>query len=309
MRCAVTGAFGYSGRYIAGRLLEGGDEVTALTNSPRRRNPFGEKVPACPFHFDEPERLTAALRGIEVLINTYWVRFDHRDFTHADAVRNSLTMFDCAAQAGVRRVVHVSITNPSKGSDLGYFRGKAILEEALIASDMQYAILRPAVLFGGEDILINNIAWLLRHFPVFGVFGDGRYKLQPIHVGDLAALAAREAAREENAIIEAIGPETFEYRELVSALGRIIGKPRPILSVPPWLGYLAGKGVGVLKNDVVLTRDEITGLMRNLLFVDAAPAGEVKLTDWARENAASLGVRYASELGRRRDREKAYRFT
>ncbi len=309
MRCAVTGAFGYSGRYIAGRLLGRGDEVIALTNSVRRQSPFGEKVRPCPFHFDEPERLVETLRGIEVLVNTYWVRFDYKTFSHADAVRNTLTMFECARQAGVRRVVHVSITNPSKDSDLGYFRGKAELEEALMRSGLQYAIVRPAVLFGGEDILINNIAWLLRRFPMFGVFGDGRYKLQPIHVADLAELAERETGREENAVIEAIGPETFEYRQLVSTLGEIIGKRRPVVSVPPWLGYLAGKGIGMLKNDVVLTRDEITGLMRNLLHVDAPPAGETKLTDWARENAETLGTRYASELARRRDREKPYRFT
>lgn len=173
--CVVTGAFGYSGKYIAQRLLECGCVVRTLTDSPQRNNPFGDVVSAEPFHFDEPKKLIESLKGVSVLYNTYWVRFNHQDFTFADAVDNTKILFDSARQARVERIVHVSITNPSLDSTLEYFRGKAQLEEALVCSGMSYAILRPAVLFGREDILINNIAWFLRRFPVFGVFGRGHY--------------------------------------------------------------------------------------------------------------------------------------
>src|SRR5690348_53071 len=189
MRAAVTGAFGYSGRYIARRLLEAGHSVITLTNSPHRANPFGEQVRAFPFHFDQPSRLRDSLQGIDVLINTYWVRFDYPGFTHAQAVANTRILFQTAKAAGVRRVVHVSITNPDLHSDLPYFRGKAELELALRESGLSYCILRPTVLFGKEDVLINNIAWFLRHLPAVGVFGAGEYKLQPIYVDDLAAAA------------------------------------------------------------------------------------------------------------------------
>ncbi len=178
---AVTGAFGYSGKYIARRLLAAGRRVITLTNSTDRANEFGGQTRAFPFHFDRPDELAASLAGVEVLYNTYWVRFNHKLFRHADAVRNTLILFDAAQRAGVRRIVHVSITNPAEDSPLEYFRGKARLERALIESGLSYAILRPTVLFGAEDILINNIAWLLRRLPVFGVFGDGSYRLQPIY--------------------------------------------------------------------------------------------------------------------------------
>ena len=186
---AVTGAFGYSGRYIATRLVEQGQTVVTLTNSVNRANPFGGKVRAFPLSFGEPDKLAAALAGVDVLYNTYWVRFNHRMFTHAQAVENTLALFEAARRAGVRRVVHVSITNPSEDSPLEYFSGKARLERALQESGLSHAILRPTVLFGREDILINNIAWALRRFPFFAVFGDGAYRLQPIHVDDLADLA------------------------------------------------------------------------------------------------------------------------
>jgi uncharacterized protein YbjT (DUF2867 family) len=180
MKIAVTGAFGYSGRYIAKRLLVAGHGVITLTNSLQRENPFGARIQAFPFYFDQPARLRESLRGVDVLINTYWVRFDHRRFTHQEAVMNTKILFQAAKKAGVQRIVHVSITNPDILSDLPYFRGKAELESALKALEVSYCILRPTVLFGKEDVLINNIAWSLRRLPVFGVFGVGDYRIQPI---------------------------------------------------------------------------------------------------------------------------------
>jgi NADH dehydrogenase len=297
---AVTGAFGYSGRYIARRLLEQGHRVITLTNSRPREGVLDSPVDAHPLRFDDEAALARSLRGARVLYNTYWVRFNHRRFTHEAAVSNTRVLFRAAARAGVERVVHVSITNPSADSDLEYFRGKALLEDALGKTGLSHAILRPTVLFGREDILINNIAWMLRRFPVFGVFGDGSYRLQPIFVDDLAALAAREGARREDVVIEAIGPESFTYRGLVKAVGEIIGKPRPIVSIPPALGYRVGSVVGRFVGDVVVTREEIEGLMRGLLHVDAPAAGSTRLSEWAREHRETLGRRYASELARRK---------
>ncbi len=303
---AVTGAFGYSGRYIARRLLAQGLTVRTLTNSPGRENPFGQDVEAHRFHFDDPERLAESLRDASVLYNTYWVRFNHATFTQADAVANTIRLFEAAAQAGVRRVVHVSITNPSEDSPLEYFSGKARLERALAESGLSYAILRPTVLFGKEDVLINNIAWLLRRLPVFGVFGDGEYRLQPIHVDDLARLAVEQADKTDNCIIDAIGPETFTYRELVERIGDTIGRPRPIISVPPPVGHLAAVLMGWFLGDVIITRPEIDGLMSDLLHTNSPPAGTTRLTDWAAKHSATLGECYTSELARRRDRRTAY---
>ena len=303
----VTGAFGYSGRYIAERLLNAGEQVRTLTDSLHRANPFAGRVEAFPYSFHDPARLVEALRGTSVLYNTYWVRFNHASFRQAEAVTNTLTLFEAAKAAGVERVVHVSITNPSEDSPLEYFRGKAKLERALIESGLSHAILRPAVLFGGEDILINNIAWMLRRFPVFPMFGGGSYRLQPIFVEDFADLAVEQGRGSDNRIIDAIGPETFTYGELVTTIGRIVGKQRPVVPSPASLGWLVGRVAGTFLGDVVLTRAEIAGLMANLLCTDSPPAGTTSLTGWARQHADTLGRRYASELARRRDRVRAYR--
>jgi NADH dehydrogenase len=203
-------------------------------------------------------------------------------------------------------VVHVSITNPSAESPLPYFRGKAELEAALQGSGLSYAILRPAVLFGQEDILINNIAWMLRRFPVFGVFGDGRYRLQPIFVDDLAELAVGAARSFENVVRDATGPETFTYRQLVTAIGEAIGRQRPMVSIPPGLGLAVSRLVGMVVGDVVVTREEVDGLMQDLLVTSSPPAGRTVLSRWALEHRQELGRGYSSELARRRNKDKAY---
>lgn len=303
---AITGAFGYTGKYIAKLLLEKGEKVITLTNSLERENDFEGKVKAYPFNFDKPEELQKSLQGVKVLYNTYWVRFNHELFQHGTAVENTLKLFVAAKKAGVERIIHVSISNADKSSHLEYFSGKGKLEEALINSKMSYCILRPTVIFGREDILINNIAWVLRKLPVFGVYGKGEYRLQPIHVEDMAEIAVREAQNRENKIIEAIGPETFTYKELVKTIGEIIGKRRKIISVSDGFGYFAGKIISSLKGDVTITREEIDGLSADLLYTDAPPAGKIKLTEWAEENKNTLGVNYASELRRRKDRKVKY---
>ena len=303
---AVTGAFGYTGKYIAQRLLQRGVHIHALTNSVKRVNSLGEQVKVYPFNFDQPELLTNSLRGVKVLYNTYWVRFNHKLFTHEDAVANTEVLFESAKRAGVERLVHISITNPSVESHLEYFSCKAKLETALKRSGMSYAILRPAVIFGAEDILINNIAWMLRKFPVMGVFGDGQYRLQPIYVEDLADLAVREGYSRENITVDAIGPETFTYRQLVETIAEIIGKKRPIVGVGPGLGYWIARLLGWIVGDVILTREEIEGLMTELLYTESSPVGTTCLTEWIRQNRDQIGRKYSHELKRRTNRQKSY---
>lgn len=294
----VTGAFGYSGKYITRRLLARGERVVTLTGNPGRAHEFGPQVTALPFRFDDPQALIASLRGASTLYNTYWVRFDRGRRTHEQAVANTQVLIRAAEAAGVRRLVHISITNPSLTSPLPYFRGKAVLEESIRGSKLSYAILRPAVIFGQEDILINNIAFFLRKFPAFAIPGSGRYGLQPIYVEDLAQLAVEAGASHDNEVIDAVGPETYSFEELVRAIALQVRSRAMIVHLPPAVAFGLLKLLGSLLGDVILTRDELAGLMADLLVSSARPAGQTRLSVWLRENAATAGARYASELKR-----------
>jgi len=294
----VTGAFGYTGQYITRRLLAAGQRVRTLTGHPDRPNPFGERVEVARFNFDDPPALVESLRGADVLYNTYWVRFSHGRATFDRAVENTRTLFHAAKEAGVRRVVHVSIANPSLDSPLPYYRGKALLEQAVQASGLSCAILRPTVIFGPEDVLINNMAWLVRRFPLFVVPGDGRYGLQPIFVQDMAGLAVQAAQGQENVVLDAVGPETYTFDELIRLIARTLGRRVRLLHLPPGAALLLSQFVGLAVRDVLLTREEVQGLMANLLVSQDPPTGQTCLSEWLRQNADRVGSRYASELNR-----------
>ncbi|MDH3944909.1 MAG: NAD(P)H-binding protein [Anaerolineae bacterium] len=296
---AVTGASGFSGKYITRKLLAEGHRVITLTGNPDRPDPFKGKVKTYAFDFENTAGLAASLQGVDTLFNTYWVRFDHGKTTFRKAVENSKSLLKAAQEAGVRRIVHVSISNAEKHSHLPYFKGKAEVEQAIRDSGISHAILRPAVIFGDEDILINNIAWVLRRFPFFPIAGKGDYRLQPIFVDDMAALAVEAGKRSEDEVIEAIGPETFSYKQLVEMLaGKLDVKLRTV-SLPPSLVYTGAWMMGILVRDVFLTWDELKGLMSETLFTPGAPeAGETKLSDWVAAKRDSLGGVYANELKR-----------
>jgi len=294
----VTGAFGYSGRHIAQRLLDQGQRVRTLTGHPGRPDPFGGRVEVMPYRFDDPVAMAESLRGAVALYNTYWVRFNRGNRTFDQAVANTRTLIRSAVDAGVGRFVHISITNPSEDSPLPYFRGKALVERAVLESGMSYAVLRPTVLFGKEDILINNIAWLLRRLPVFGVFGSGEYQLQPVFVGDLADLAVGVAGHTDNLVLDAVGPERYTFGELVQLVRRHVGSGARVIHVPPVLALAVGRLVGRVARDVLITRDEIAGLMASLLVSDQPPTCPTCFSEWIAQHARQLGMRYASELQR-----------
>jgi NADH dehydrogenase len=295
----VTGAFSYSGSYIAQRLLDAGHQVRTLSFHPDRPHRLQARVQAFPYRFDEPTALARCLEGVSTLYNTYWVRFDHGQTSFEDAIQHSHALFTAAHRAGVDRIVQLSITNATITSPLPYFRSKALVEQALAEVGVPYSIVRPTLIFGGDcDVLVNNIAWILRRIPVFAVPGSGDYPVQPVHIEDLARICTDAARARENLVIDAAGPETMPFAELVALLRRATGARAPIVHVPAPIMALAARALGLLMHDVVLTPHEIGGLMDGLLVSHKRPLGQIHFTDWLDHNAPSIGRRYANELQR-----------
>ncbi len=303
---AVTGAFGFSGQVIAEKLLEKGIQVRTLTNSPNRQSPLQGKVEVRSLNFNNKREIIDSLSGVTTLYNNYWVRFNCRDFDHDRAVRNSEILVEAAKEAGVRRLVHVSITNPDPSSRLSYFRGKAQVEQIVQDSGIPYAILRPAILYGPNDILVNNIAWMLRRFPIFLLIGRGKQLIQPVYVGDFAEIAVDAGMQHNNCILNAIGPETFEFRELVHCIRDALNESTQIMPFPKIFVYLLTRIGNGIMGDYILTWDEIEALNQNLLFVNDSPLGKTKFSDWIVENANRMGNRYSNELLRRTERNKGF---
>jgi uncharacterized protein YbjT (DUF2867 family) len=294
----VTGALSYTGKYITRRLLSAGRRVRTLTGHPYRPNPFGRQVEIAPLHFEDRASLVQSLRGASVLYNSYWVRFSHGRATFDEAIDNSRALIQAAKKAGIRRIVHLSIANPSIDSHLPYYSGKAQVERAIIDSALSYAILRPTVIFGAEDILINNIAWFVRHFPFFAIPGRGQYQIQPIFVDDIAGLAVSAAREAQNLILDAVGPDIFTFEELVRLVATGVGRKTRLIHVQPWVALWLLRLIDPIVGDVVLTREEIEGLMKNLLVSKQSATGHTQFSEWLAQNASILGTTYTSELVR-----------
>jgi uncharacterized protein YbjT (DUF2867 family) len=290
----VTGAFSYTGSFIAQRLLADGVRVRTLTRRDDPASPLRGKVETAPLQFADRAALVESLRGARCLYNTYWVRFERGGTTFDRAVRNSALLFEAAADAGVERIVHLSVTNPSEDSPLPYFRGKAQVERALAAAGPAYAIVRPTLVFGSRDILVNNIAWILHRFPVFVVPGDGSGRVQPVSAADVAEIALTTAA----GTVDAAGPEEYTFDELVRAVGAAIGCRRRLVHAPPRVALALGAVVGAARRDVILTRDELDGLQASLLVSSEPPRGRDSFREWLQRDGASLGRAYVSELAR-----------
>lgn len=292
----VTGAFSYSGGEIARALVAEGRRVRTLTGHPERAGDDSRGIEIEPFRFDDPVRLAASLQGVTTLYNTYWVRFAHGRTNHATAVANSRALFHAARRAGVERIVHVSITHPSVESPYPYFSGKAHVEHALAEAGVPYAVVRPAILFGGRGVLINNIAWLLRRLPLFAVAGNGQYRVRPIHVADLARLCVTLGAERTDSVVDAVGPDRPTFDELVGSIRDAVGAHSKLVHVPTVLVPPVARVIGLALRDVLLTADELHAMIDGMADTDGPPTGTTSLMDWLRDNADGLGSEYLNEI-------------
>lgn len=292
----VTGAFSYTGRHIAEELLSRGRRVRTLTRRLEPTHALADRIETAPLTFDDS--LTDSLRGADTLYNTYWIRFERGSETFDGAVESTRRLFAAAKRAGVRRIVHVSVANPDPASRFPYFRGKAQTEDALRAAAISHAIVRPTLVFGPEDILVNNIAWGLRHVPVFLVVGGDEALVQPVSVRDTARLCVDAGARDHDVVLDAAGPDLWTYEELVRLIARAVRAKARIRRSPTSVALAAARVAGLFLHDVVVTGDELGALAEGLLVSQDPPLGTDTFETWLTANADRLGQRYTSELAR-----------
>lgn len=295
---AVTGAFSYSGQYIARAFLKRGWEVITFTRNPERPHALSGKIKAYPLDFSKPQDLQERLKGVDTFVNTYWVRYNYPGSSFEQAVENSRILIGAVKAAGARRLVHISVSKPDIKSQLPYFRGKQQVEDLITSSGLSYSILRPTIIYADEEVLINNITWLLRHFPVFPIPGDGEYRMQPIYVEDLAGLVLHGAEGKANEILDAAGPEFYSFNELLKLLKKVSGSKSLLVHMPVPIALVLAKLVSLVLGDIMLTKDELTAFMEERIMTGLPALGKSRFSEWAQAHKETLGKHYVNELKR-----------
>jgi uncharacterized protein YbjT (DUF2867 family) len=295
----ITGASGFIGGAVAERLVDRA-EIRGLTSHPGK-NRFGDRVRSFAYDFNDPRRMTVAFDGVDVFVNSYYVRFNYGRLTFADAVERSRALITLAKLAGVGRIVHVSVSNASEASDLPYYSNKGRIERIVAESGIDYTILRPALVVGPGDILVNNIAYFLRRLPVFTIFGDGSYRAQPMTVDAFADIAVEAVdGAHRNATLAVAGPSNWPFVDMVRAIRRAVGSRALVVPAPAWVALGGLRVAGALLRDVVLTSDEVKGLTREYLYSESPLRRGADFAEWLAQPVVSstLGRRYESELAR-----------
>jgi uncharacterized protein YbjT (DUF2867 family) len=293
----VTGGSGYIGGAITERLL-GRAELRSLTSHPGR-NRFGSRVRLFPYNFDRPMDMGDAFTGVDVFVNTYYVRFNYGATNFERAVESTRELISLATQARVGRIVHVSVSNASENSPLPYYKNKGRIERIVRESGLDYTILQPAIVVGSRDILVNNIAYFLRRLPVFAMFGSGDYRVQPMTLDAFAdvTLEAIEGSH-PGRVLPLAGPRDWTFAEMVRAIRSAVGSQARIIHAPSVLALVGLKVAGWFLGDVVLTSDEIKGLTREYLYAAQPSRLGEDFGMWLNRPgvASELGLRYQSEL-------------
>lgn len=295
----VTGAFGNTGSAIARELDAVGRRVRTLTS---RSAPAdgSDTIERRPLDFDDAAGLVASFDGVDTFYNTYWMRTGDDQGRYDLAVERCRRLITAAEEAGVRRIVHLSVANASAGAAYPYFRGKAAVEKTLESSSTPAAIVGPALVFGGDSVLLNNLAWMLRRLPVFAVAGRGDYRVRPVHVDDLARTCVAAGARETTEMIDAVGPDRPTYRELVDHLRDAVGSRALVISAPTSAVLAGGKVIGWTRRDQILTRGELESTVDGLADTDGDATGASSVMKWITEHADTLGLTYFNETASRR---------
>jgi uncharacterized protein YbjT (DUF2867 family) len=250
MKVFVTGGTGFVGREVVRRLLAAGHQPVCLVRpGSEGKLPKGAGLSIRPGDVTDPASLDGALQGCQAVIHLVGIigEFPERGVTFDRLHRQATANLVAAAEAQqVARFVHMSSNGVGENASTGYYRSKWQAEEILRESSLSWTIFRPSVIFGAEDDFCNRMAELIRLLPVVPVIGNGRYRIAPVAVEDVAAgfVAALRLPASAGRIYPVCGQDCYTFDELLDQIGRALGRSRvskahhPLFLVKPLVASL-----------------------------------------------------------------------
>ncbi|ORY34077.1 hypothetical protein BCR39DRAFT_518368 [Naematelia encephala] len=234
-----------------------------------------------------PTSLQSALQGASAVVSMVGLLSAPAKAMYEVQEKGAQTVARLAKEEGVGRMVMISAIGADEHGPTPYQRTKAAGEKAFLEADSTATIIRPSIVFGPGDSFFTRFETLAKWLPFLPVFGGGVVRFQPVYAGDIAR-AVEICCRDDpqvvkhvgGKIIEAGGPDTFTYREIMQLVLRYSGLQgrRMILSLPYWLGMIQGFFLEKLPESIfTVTRDQIRQLRNdNIVAVSAvSPLGSV----------------------------------
>lgn len=296
-RVVVLGGTGFIGRAYAWRCAAHGlsQQLTIATRSAVH----GAELRPLPCvalvecDVNDPKGLSGVIAGADVVVNLVGILHGRdADFQrmHIDL---PLSIGELSRLHGVGHIVHLSALGAAGDAPSMYLRSKAAGEAALQRSGVPLSVIRPSVVFGAEDRLINLFACLQAIFPVIPLAGaDAR--LQPVWVRDVAQAiwTLVQQGPASAGVYEAVGPHVLTLRELVRCAGRLSGHTRPIWPLPAALGWLQACVLELLPGRTLMSRDNLRSLQ-----VDAVASSRFPTLQALGIAPASIEQAWAQERG------------
>jgi len=262
----VLGGSGFVGSSLCEKLVErsGGADgrIVVPTRRPARARHIQllPTVEVAPWNPDDDAQLDALVRGRDAVVNLIAILHGSEAELRRVHVELPARLARACAKGGVKRVIHVSALGAAPDAPSRYLRSKAAGEAALMNAPLDLVVLRPSVMFGERDHLMNRFAALQRVFPVIPLAG-ALARLQPVWVEDVAAAIIRSLElRRGGEIIECVGPAVYTLRELVELAGRWSGRPRRVVPLPDALGRLQALLLELLPGEPLMSRDNLDSL-------------------------------------------------
>jgi uncharacterized protein YbjT (DUF2867 family) len=270
-RVTVFGGTGFVGRRVVRHLSDSTATVRIASRHPARAE--GDNVEQIVADAHDERSVEAAVVGADGVVNAISLYVEHGgDTFHSVHVEAAARIARVARRAGIKRFVHLSGIGADAASPSPYIRNRGEGEAAVQAAFPGAVVIRPAVMFAPDDAFLTTILGLLRTLPAYPLFGDGRTKLQPVHVDDVAAAIAQvlRQAHRPYPIYELAGPRVYSYGELLRTIARIAGLRLVLMRIP--FGFWdAVAGLAEILPHPPLTRNQVELMQIDTTASDSRP--------------------------------------
>jgi len=235
VKVAVTGGTGFVGRHLVNRLLRDNHSITVLTHLNSVESIPDKRLRKVSGSVDSVSEMVTAFQDCQVVFHLVGIIAETKKNTFAKTVAaGTRNVVSACRETKVKKIIYLSSMGTSEFAETVYHKTKFAAEQTVINSGLEWVIFRSSVIYGKWDGFLTTLSQVINRLPFIPIFGDGRYKLQPVYIDDLtnAMAQALNNTRATGQIIDIGGPEQLDYVTVMNTIKKRLGKKRLNLRIP-----------------------------------------------------------------------------